>query len=82
MWYLLFIPMFAIVFFLTYLDTLVADRFDAGRDNKKYIMSFIVFLFIYMAIVISTCIVMSTMTSPVLTDSIYDKIAVEMYYKD
>lgn len=38
-------------------------------------------LVIVMFIIISFCIVMSTMTSPILTDSIYDKIAIEMYYK-
>ncbi len=80
-WYLLLIPTITIAIFLFLLGcNLCADLDIKGKIVRAY-MVFFVTIVLVMGIILLPAIVIVRMSSPVLTDSVYDKIAIEMFYK-
>lgn len=80
-WYLLLLPALALFLLIAVHGVVfISDLNIAGKKIKAY-LAFAVLLSLIMGIVISTGFIVGNMSTPVLYDSVYDKIAIEMFYK-
>lgn len=80
-WYLLLLPALALFLLIAVHGVVfISDLNIAGKKIKAY-LAFAVLLALIMGIVISTGFIVGNMSTPVLYDSVYDKIAIEMFYK-
>ena len=81
-WYLLLIPAIIISIFLFIFGCNLCAELDIKGKMVRAHMVFFVVMVLVMGVVVLPALVVAHMSSPVLTDSVYDKIAIEMFYKD